>query len=119
MQNFKRKEKMMNDKKKQTNLGKSVHFFDTTEEMMKSMLHDASAFTPDLEAISKNFDTRNPYDAGVLMILMVVGLAGAVATIEEEEGEFDEHVREMYYEVLAASRKIKKEGKTKFGNGSK
>lgn len=119
MQNFKRKEKMMSDKKKQTNLGKSVQFYDSTEEMMKSMIHDASVFTPDLEAISKHFDIRNPYDAGVLMLLLVVALAGAVVSIERKEGEFDHHVREMYDETLDEFRKLKKEGKIKFGNGSK
>jgi len=105
--------------KKKTNLGKNVHFFKSEEEMLESMMHDVYTFTPVLEAISQNFNIRNPYDASVLMILMVVALAGAVVSIESKEGEFDNHVREMYDETLDEFRKLKKEGKIRFGNGSK
>ncbi len=99
------------DKKKKTNLGKTVFIFDSIEDFNKSIDHDVKVFVPEMEALISHFNIKNPYDVSVILSLLINALASTLVASEIEEGENDRWVEEYYKRALEENRKAKREGR--------
>ncbi len=80
---------------KKTNLGKCTQMYKNMEEMMQSVCNDADAFSPELNDILKQFDSRNPYDVTVLACVVALFYANTIFALEDEYPEFEGAVKDM------------------------
>ncbi len=89
---------------KKTNLGKRNLSLCDINAFLNSVIKDANAFEPEMNAFLNQFDVNNPYDCCVLMQLLSITLAGTILQVERNYPEFEDDLLENYRLYLGGMR---------------